>query len=86
LIEREDFCGHVRRKEVELRAMPDGLRDIPIVGGVRDAGSFPAIEPVKSRVTEETVSDEESEDLLRGFPSGALYRQILICRADDRGD
>ena len=27
-----------------------------------------------------------SEDLLRGFLSGELYRQGLICRADDRGD
>ena len=31
-------------------------------------------------------SDEESEHLLRGFLSGELYREGLICRADDRGD
>ena len=31
-------------------------------------------------------TDEESEDLLRGFLSGELYRRGLICRADDRGD
>ncbi|MEA2468533.1 MAG: hypothetical protein QOJ57_2659, partial [Thermoleophilaceae bacterium] len=29
---------------------------------------------------------EESETLLRGFLSGALYEHGLICRADDRGD
>ena len=30
--------------------------------------------------------DEESERLLRGFLSGALYEGGLYCRADDRGD
>ena len=62
------------------------LRDIPIVGDVRGAGYFHAIELVKDQETKETFSDEESEDLLRGFLSGELYRRGLICRADDRGD
>jgi adenosylmethionine-8-amino-7-oxononanoate aminotransferase len=86
LLERDDLCGHVRRKEGELRAMLDGLRDIPIVGDVRGAGFFHAIELVKDRDTKETFSDEESEQLLRGFLSGALYHHGLICRTDDRGD
>jgi len=41
---------------------------------------------VKDRDTKESFSAEESEQLLRGFLSGELYRQGLICRADDRGD
>jgi adenosylmethionine-8-amino-7-oxononanoate aminotransferase len=86
LIERDDLCGHVRRKEGELRAMLDGLRDIPIVGDVRGAGFFHAIELVRDRTTKETFSDEESEQVLRGFLSGALYHHGLICRTDDRGD
>ncbi|MEA2470413.1 MAG: hypothetical protein QOE38_1412, partial [Thermoleophilaceae bacterium] len=40
----------------------------------------------KDRDTKESFSDEESETLLRGFLSGALYEHGLICRADDRGD
>ena len=86
LIEREDLCGHVRAKEPEFRAMLDGLRDIPIVGDVRGAGFFCAIELVKDRVTKETFDEEESERLLRGFLTGALYHHGLICRTDDRGD
>ena len=86
LIEREDLCGHVRAKEPELRAMLEGLRDIPIVGDVRGAGYFQAIELVKDRTTKETFNEVESEHLLRGFLSGALYHHGLICRADDRGD
>jgi adenosylmethionine-8-amino-7-oxononanoate aminotransferase len=86
IFEREDLCGHVLRKEGELRAMLDGLRDIPIVGDVRGDGFFHAIELVKDQETREGFSDEESENLLRGYLSGELYRRGLICRADDRGD
>jgi adenosylmethionine-8-amino-7-oxononanoate aminotransferase len=86
IFEREDLCGHVRAKEGELRERLEGLRDLPIVGDVRGAGYFHAIELVKDRDTKESFSAEESEQLLRGFLSGELYRQGLICRADDRGD
>ena len=86
VFEREDICGHVRRKEGELRAMLDSLRDIPIVGDVRGDGFFHAIELVKDQETKEGFTDEESEWLLRGFLSGELFRRGLICRADDRGD
>ena len=86
LFEREDLCGHVREKEPEFRAMLEDLRDLPIVGDVRGAGFFQAIELVKDRETKETFDDDESEELLRGFLSQQLYRRGLICRADDRGD
>jgi adenosylmethionine-8-amino-7-oxononanoate aminotransferase len=62
------------------------VRDLPIVGDVRGAGYFQAIELVKDKETKESFSDEEAEVLLRGFLSGELYRRGLICRADDRGD
>jgi adenosylmethionine-8-amino-7-oxononanoate aminotransferase len=86
VLEREDLCGHVRAKEIEFRNMLESLHEIPIVGDVRGAGYFHAIELVKDRETKETFSHEESEELLRGFLSGELYRRGLICRADDRGD
>src|SRR4051794_21278166 len=86
MFEREDLTGHVARKEGEFRAMLDSLRDIPIVGDIRGAGYFHAIELVKDQETKESFDDEESESLLRGFLSGELYRRGLICRADDRGD
>ncbi len=86
ILEREDLCGHVRDKEGEFRSMLEGLRDIPIVGDVRGAGFFHAIELVSDQDTKESFDDEESETLLRGYLSGALYENGLICRADDRGD
>jgi adenosylmethionine-8-amino-7-oxononanoate aminotransferase len=85
-LEHEGVLENVREHEGELRAMLDSLRDLPIVGDVRGAGYFHAIELVKNRDTKETFSDEEAETLLRGFLSAELYRRGLICRADDRGD
>jgi adenosylmethionine-8-amino-7-oxononanoate aminotransferase len=85
-MEREGIIENVRNNEGVFREMLDSLRDIPIVGDVRGAGYFNAIELVKDQDTDEQWSDEESETLLRGFLSGELYRRGLICRADDRGD
>jgi adenosylmethionine-8-amino-7-oxononanoate aminotransferase len=86
LIEREALCERVLENEGRLRATLESLRDLPIVGDVRGAGYFQAIELVKDHETKETFDQEESEMLLRGFLSGELYRRGLICRTDDRGD
>ena len=86
IFEREGLIEHVRDKEGEFRGMLEGLRDLPIVGDVRGAGFFQALELVKDKETKQSFSDEEGEELLRGFLSGELYRRGLICRADDRGD
>jgi adenosylmethionine-8-amino-7-oxononanoate aminotransferase len=86
VMEREDLCAHVRENEGRFREMLEGLHDLPIVGDVRGAGYFHAIELVKDKDTKETFDAEESEQLLRGFLSGELYRRGLICRTDDRGD
>jgi adenosylmethionine-8-amino-7-oxononanoate aminotransferase len=86
VIEREGLCERVLENEGRLRAMLESLRDLPIVGDVRGAGYFQAIELVKDQETKETFSHEEAEKLLRGFLSGELYRRGLICRTDDRGD
>ena len=86
VIEREGLCQRVLENEGALRSMLEGLCDLPIVGDVRGAGYFMAIELVKDKDTKETFDAAESEELLRGFLSGELYRRGLICRTDDRGD
>ena len=69
-----DLCGHVLEKEPEFRGMLDALkRDLAIVGDVRGAGYFQALELVKDKDTKETFSHEEAETLLRGYVSPALY-------------
>lgn len=56
------------------------------MGDVRGAGYFYGIELVKDKDTKETFTDEESERVLKGFVSQALWEGGLYCRADDRGD
>jgi adenosylmethionine-8-amino-7-oxononanoate aminotransferase len=84
--ENEGVFENVRANEAGFRAMLESLRDLPIVGDVRGAGYFQAIELVKNKQTKESFTDAESETLLRGYLSGALFEHGLICRADDRGD
>ncbi|GAA1029841.1 aspartate aminotransferase family protein [Virgisporangium ochraceum] len=86
LFEREDLNGHVRRNRDAFRSHLEKLYDLPIVGDVRGDGYFYGIELVKDKTTKETFSAEESERLLRGFLSKALFEAGLYCRADDRGD
>ncbi len=84
--EREGILDNVRNNEGAFREMLESLRDIPIVGDVRGAGYFHAVELVKDQDTDEQWTDDEAEVLLRGFLSTELYNRGLICRADDRGD
>ncbi len=86
VFEKEDLLGNVRSNEAAFRATLEKLNDLPIVGDVRGDGYFYGIELVKDKATRETFDDEESERLLRGFLSTALFDAGLICRADDRGD
>jgi adenosylmethionine-8-amino-7-oxononanoate aminotransferase len=86
IFEREQLNTHVLDTEGAFRATLETLHDLPIVGDVRGAGYFYGIELVKDKTTKETFNDDESERLLRGFLSKALFDAGLYCRADDRGD
>jgi hypothetical protein len=86
IFEEEDLLGNVRKNEDAFRATLEKLTDLPIVGEVRGAGYFYGIELVKDKGTKETFDDDESERLLRGYLSHALFDAGLVCRADDRGD
>jgi adenosylmethionine-8-amino-7-oxononanoate aminotransferase len=83
---REDLVGHVRANEDAFRSTLERLYDLPIFGDIRGDGYFYGIELVKDRATRETFDEAESERLLRGFLSTALFEAGLYCRADDRGD
>ncbi|WP_019145375.1 aspartate aminotransferase family protein [Aeromicrobium massiliense] len=86
IFEREKLNERVRENEPAFFGTLQKLLDLPIVGEVRGAGYFYGIELVKDQATRETFDEDESERLLRGFLSKALYDAGLYCRADDRGD
>jgi adenosylmethionine-8-amino-7-oxononanoate aminotransferase len=86
IMEEEGLNARVRENSPIFRATLEKLLDLPIVGDVRGDGYFFGIELVKDKATKETFDDDESERLLRGFLSKALYDAGLYCRADDRGD
>ena len=86
IFEREGLNEHVLKNELAFRSTLEKLNDLPIVGDVRGDGYFYGIELVKDKATKTTFDDDESERLLRGFLSTALFDAGLYCRADDRGD
>ena len=86
IFDREGLNQHVREHAPKFRASLETLLDLPIVGDVRGEGYFYGIELVKDKETRETFDDDESERLLRGYLSRALFDAGLYCRADDRGD
>jgi adenosylmethionine-8-amino-7-oxononanoate aminotransferase len=86
IFEREKLVDRVHENAPVFRATLEKLRDLEIVGDVRGDGYFYGIELVKDKATRQTFDEAESERLLRGFLSKALFEAGLYCRADDRGD
>jgi len=86
IMQREGIVDHVHEHEEQFRSTLAQLLDLPIVGDLRGAGYFYALELVQDKETRAGFSEEESETLLRGFLSPRLFQRGLICRADDRGD
>jgi len=86
IFEREGLNQKVLDNTGAFRRTLEKLNDLPIVGDVRGDGYFFGIEMVKDKATRQTFDDDESERLLRGFLSRALFDAGLYCRADDRGD
>jgi adenosylmethionine-8-amino-7-oxononanoate aminotransferase len=83
----EKVVENVAANETYFRDLLEDLKRRHVcVGDVRGAGYFMAMELVKDRDTRESFTDQESEDLLRGFLSSRLLEEGLICRAEDRGE
>jgi adenosylmethionine-8-amino-7-oxononanoate aminotransferase len=86
IMKREGIVEHVAGSEELFRSKLAQLLDLPLVGDLRGAGFFWALELVKDKETKRTFDDDECERLLRGYLSPALFEAGLICRTDDRGD
>jgi adenosylmethionine-8-amino-7-oxononanoate aminotransferase len=86
IMKREKIVERVRDNEDAFRNTLAQLLELPIVGDLRGAGYFWALELVKDKETKAGFSDEEADLLLRDFLSPRLFEKGLICRADDRGE
>ena len=86
IFEREGVLENVRAMEPVIGELLEGIKSrVPIVGDVRGAGYFWALELVRDAAGSR-FSAEEREKLLRGFMTGRLLEEGLIARPDDRGD
>ena len=86
IFEREGVIDNVNAHEAGLEARLQTLKDeLTIVGDVRGAGFFWAVELVKDDNGTRLNADER-ERLLRGYMPRAMLDAGLIARADDRGD
>jgi adenosylmethionine-8-amino-7-oxononanoate aminotransferase len=86
IFEREGVLENVRELEPYIEQRLGELQErIPIVGDVRGAGFFWALELVRDEDGTPFDADER-EALLRGFMTGRLLEEGLIARPDDRGD
>ncbi|MRH93279.1 aspartate aminotransferase family protein [Nocardia sp. SYP-A9097] len=86
ILEGEGLYQHVLDNEDAFRSTLSKLNDLPIVGEVRGAGFFWAVELVKDKNTRERFTDEESTRILRNHVSHELFENGLYCRADDRAE
>jgi adenosylmethionine-8-amino-7-oxononanoate aminotransferase len=86
IFEREGVIDNVNAHEAGLEARLQSLKDeFTIIGDVRGAGFFWAVEFVKDDSGTRLNADER-EHLLRGYMPQAMLDAGLIARADDRGD
>ena len=85
IFERDGVFGNVKALEGHLEGRLRELLALPIVGDVRGAGFFFAVELVGDEHNRRLDADER-ERLLRGFLPGRLMQAGMIARPDDRGD
>lgn len=86
VFDKEKVLENVRENEEFFKSELARLNELPIVGDIRGVGYFYGIELVKNKETKESFTEEEAEEILFKFVSPRLYKEGLMCRADDRGE
>jgi adenosylmethionine-8-amino-7-oxononanoate aminotransferase len=87
VLEEEGILAHVESSEKAFAERLHGLRDLSVVGDVRGAGFFWAVELLRDADhPERRFTPEERTALIRGQVAPRLFEAGLICRADDRVD
>lgn len=84
IMKRERIVDHAAEHQDALLASLGQLLDLPLVGDVRGAGYFYAIELVKDKETHETLPMDQRERLFRGYLGPTLFERGLIARCEER--
>jgi adenosylmethionine-8-amino-7-oxononanoate aminotransferase len=84
IIEKEELCALATDSGAYFREVLESLKDIPIVGDVRGAGLFMAVELVADQPSKEPLPKPVLAEMAARVP-GMLYERGLICRAMHRG-
>jgi adenosylmethionine-8-amino-7-oxononanoate aminotransferase len=85
VMRRERVVEGVAERERSFHDALTPLLELPIVGDLRGAGYFWALELVRDRESGERYTAQEAETLIRGLVAPTLLQAGLICRADNRG-
>jgi adenosylmethionine-8-amino-7-oxononanoate aminotransferase len=85
IFERDQVLQNVRALEPHLAARMNELRSLPIVGDVRGAGFFWAVEMVGG-ADNSRLDQAQRDTLIRSFLPRRFRQAGLIARTDDRGD
>jgi adenosylmethionine-8-amino-7-oxononanoate aminotransferase len=85
LFDREEMFANVLANESAFAARLRAIAELPIVGDVRGAGYFWALELVRDDDTGQPFDASEREAMLRGYVAPRLLDVGLIARTDDRG-
>ena len=86
VIEREGLCEHVLENEGACARCSRACATCRSSATCAAPATSRRSSWSRTRRPRRPSTHEESEELLRGFLSGELYRRGLICRTDDRGD
>ena len=87
VLEAEDLAGNVAANEAGFAERLHGIAaDLPIVGDVRGAGYFWALELVRDEDGTAHFSAEEATELVDRLIAPRLFEEGLVCRAINRGD
>jgi adenosylmethionine-8-amino-7-oxononanoate aminotransferase len=87
VFDREGLIGRSQTLGPELRERCEALlRDHPMVGDVRGDGYFYSLELVKDKVTKETFTPAERDDLIKNHLTPRARELGVYMRFDDRGE
>lgn len=84
IMKRDGIVDHAAANGDALLKTLEQLYELPMVGDIRGAGYFYAIELVADKETRETMPMDQREALFKGYLGPTLFERGLIARCEER--